>query len=237
MAQPERGAPLLPPGLGIVLVVGPGEVVGQLPDHVVEVERRIEVVPAQDLQGREVAGRQRLGEMGERDPPLARVLGAARRRAFRDRHTSEDSAERYDWQAFRLELDEEDAPRLAGRQRTQSLDLLDLGRVTGVDPELRRGVLEGQVLEVGPAYRPVQLVAKERDQLVEAPDSAEALAEVGRWGQYSVRNAGGRYTGSVARRCASKIGRAGRSMRFITLRTYSCVFARRFSRISLWIRR
>ena len=133
VAEPERPAPLLAPDLGIVLVIGPGEVVGQLPGHVVQVKRRVEVVPAQDLQSRQVACRLRLGEMGERDPPLvalavvrdeeqvvrgpARALGVVRRRAFRDRYASEDSAERHDRQPFRLELDEEDAPRLARRQR------------------------------------------------------------------------------------------------------------------------
>ena len=74
-------------------------------------------------------------------PGLA--LGPIGRGALLERHLAEDAAQRYHRQALRLELDEEDAPRLARHERAQALDLLDLGRVLRVDAELRRSVLEG----------------------------------------------------------------------------------------------
>ena len=42
VAQLEGGAPALAPSVGIALVVGPSEVVGQLADDSVEVEPRVE---------------------------------------------------------------------------------------------------------------------------------------------------------------------------------------------------
>ena len=45
---------LLAPGLGVAVVVGPGEVLGQLPGDGVEVQRGVEVVPAEHLEGRQV---------------------------------------------------------------------------------------------------------------------------------------------------------------------------------------
>ena len=47
VAQHKGSAPALAPGVGVVLVVGPGEVVGQLAGDGVEVERRVEVVPSE----------------------------------------------------------------------------------------------------------------------------------------------------------------------------------------------
>ena len=54
VAQGEGGAPARAPGLGVVVVVGPGEVLGQLAGDGVEVQRGVEVVPAEHLEGRQV---------------------------------------------------------------------------------------------------------------------------------------------------------------------------------------
>ena len=54
MAQLESGAPALAPGVAIAVVVGPSEVVGQLACDGVEVERRVQVVPAEHLEGGQV---------------------------------------------------------------------------------------------------------------------------------------------------------------------------------------
>ena len=70
MAQGERSAPLLAPSLDVRVVVGPGKVAGELLGHVVEVERGVEVVPAEYLEGREVVAVLSLREVGEGDPPL-----------------------------------------------------------------------------------------------------------------------------------------------------------------------
>ena len=196
VAQCEGRAPALAPGVGVVLVVGPGEVIAQLAGDGVEVERRVEVVPSEHLEGRQVVAVPELREMREGDaaflalavvgheeqvigvPGLA--LGLVGRGALFERHLAEDAAKRHHRQALRLELDEEDAPGLARHERAQAFDLLDLGRVLRVDPEFLRGVLEGQLLEVVRVDRPVELVAEVGHELVEAADAGEALAVVGR---------------------------------------------------------
>ena len=192
----EGGAPALAPGVGVVLVVGPGEVRGQLACDGVEVERRVKVVPAEYLEGRQVVAVPGLREVRKGDaaflalavvgheeqvvggPGLA--LGLVGRSALLERHLAEDAAQRHHGQALRLELDEEDAPGLARHERAQAFDLLDLGRVLRVDPELLRGVLEGQLFEVVRVDRPAKLVAEVGHELVEAADAGEAFAVVGR---------------------------------------------------------
>ena len=196
MAQLEGAAPALAPGVGIVLVVGPCEVVGQLAGDGIEVERRVEIVPAEDLEGRDLLAIPGLREVREGDAALLALtivrdeeqvvrgpglaFGHVGRCALLERHLAEDATQRHHGQALRLELDEENAPGLARHERAQTLDLLDLGRVLRVDPQLVRGVLEGQLLEVVRVDRPAQLVAEVSHKLVEAADFGEAFAVVGR---------------------------------------------------------
>ena len=106
-------------------------------------------------------------------------LGAVGGGALLDRHLAEDAAKRHHRQALRLELDEEDAPRLVRHERTKTLDLLNLGSVLRVDPQLFGGVLEGQLFEVAAVDRPAHFVAQVGDELVEALDSRECTAVVG----------------------------------------------------------
>ena len=68
MAQLKGGAPALAPSVGVALVVGPGEVVGQLAGDGVEVERRVQVVPAEHLEGGQVVAVLGLREVREGDP-------------------------------------------------------------------------------------------------------------------------------------------------------------------------
>ena len=196
VAQCEGGAPALAPSVGIALVVGPSEVVGQLAGDGVEVKRRVEVVPSEHLEGGQIVVVMGLREVGEGDPAFVALavvgheeqvvggpglaLGLVGRGALFERHLAEDAAKRHHRQALRLELDEEDAPGLARHERAQALDLLDLGRVLRVDPEFLRGVLEGQLLEVVRIDRPAEPVAQVGDELVEAADAGEAFALVGR---------------------------------------------------------
>ena len=171
VAQCEGRAPALAPGVGVVLVVRPGEVVAQLAGDCVEVERGVEVVPSEYLEGRQVVAVLGLREVGEGDaalPPLAvvgheeQIVGGPRLTfglvggsALFERHLAEDAAERHHGQPLRFELDEEDAPRLARHEGAQALDLLDLGSVLRVDSELLRCVVEGQLFEVVRVDRPV----------------------------------------------------------------------------------
>ena len=202
VAQCEGRAPALAPGVEVVLVVWPGEVVAQLAGNGVEVERRVEVVPAEYLEGGQVVAVPGLREVREGNAAFLALavvgdeeqvvggpgsaLGLVGRGALLERYLAEDAAQRHHGQALRLELDEEDAPGLARYERAQALDLLDLGRVLRVDAELLWGVVEGQLLEVVRVDRPAQLVAKVGHELVEASDAGEAFAVVGRH-QFSPR--------------------------------------------------
>ena len=149
MAQLEGGAPALAPSVGIVLVVGPCEVVGELAGDGVEVERCVEIVPAEHLERGQVVAVPGLREMRKGDAALLALavvgdeeqvvggpglaLGLVGRGALLECHLAEDAAQRHHRKALRLELDEEDPPGLARHERAQALDLLDLGRVLRVD--------------------------------------------------------------------------------------------------------
>ena len=120
----------------------------------VEVKRRVEVVPSEHLEGGQVVAVPGLREVGKGDAALVALavvgdeeqvvggpglaLGLVGRGALLECHLAENAAQRHHRQALRLELDEEDAPRLARHERAQALDLLDLRRVLRVDPELLR---------------------------------------------------------------------------------------------------
>jgi hypothetical protein len=57
------------------------------------------------------------------------ALGLARRGAFLDDEQAENTAEDHDGQALPLELDEEDAPRLAGGERAELVHIPDVGGI------------------------------------------------------------------------------------------------------------
>ena len=73
MAQLEGGAPALAPSVVVALVVGPGEVVGQLASDGVEVERRVQVVPAEHLECGQVVAVLGLREVREGDPAFRAI--------------------------------------------------------------------------------------------------------------------------------------------------------------------
>src|SRR5512132_3653686 len=77
---------------------------------------------------------------------------------------AQDAAQGHDGQALRIESHEEDAPRLADRQRAQTLDLENFCGARRIDSELLRGVFEGDWLEVVAINGPAHLVAKIADE-------------------------------------------------------------------------
>jgi hypothetical protein len=199
VAERERGAPALAPGFGIAVIGGPGEVLAQFAGHGVEVQRGIAVVPAEHLEGWQIVAVLRAGELGEADLPLlpfpvvgdeeqivrspGGAFGAVGGGALLERHLTQDAAQRDDGKLLRLELDEEDAPGLLRRERTQTLDLLDLGGRLWIDPELVRGEFVEEVvhlLERIPGDRPAHLIAQVRNELIETLDRGQRGAVVGR---------------------------------------------------------
>ena len=196
MAQLEGGAPALAPCAGVTVVLGPGKVLGELRGNGVEVQRGVAVVPAEHLEGRQVVAVRGCREMGKADLPLVAhavvgdeeqvilgpggPLGAVGRGALLERHLAENAAQCHDGESLWLELDEEDAPRLVRHERPKTLNLLNLGSVLRVDPQLFWGVLEGQLLEVIAVDRPAHFAAQVGNELVEALDARECAAVVGR---------------------------------------------------------
>ena len=196
VAQREGRAPVLAPSVGVVLVVGPCQMVSQLTGDGIEMERRVEVVPAEHLERREIVALGRLREVGEGDAALVTfavvgqeeqvvgspslALGRLGRGTLLEHHLAENAAQRHHRQTLGLELNEEDPPRLTRRERAQAPYLLNLGCVLRVYPEfLLRVVLEGELLEIVGADRPAEVVAQVGDELVEATDGGEAFSVVG----------------------------------------------------------
>src|SRR3989304_1950871 len=64
------------------------------------------------------------------------ALGGPGRGPLLEHHLAQDAPQGNNGQALGLELDEEDAPGLVGRERAQALDALDLDRRLWVDSEL-----------------------------------------------------------------------------------------------------
>ena len=124
--------------LSVLVVVGPGELFVERVRDVVEVQGRVEVVPAEHLERRQVGLCSVLGEVGEADLPLValavvgneeqivrrpgRALGAVGRGALLEHDAAQDTSQSHDGQPLGLELDEEDAPGLARGERAQPFE-------------------------------------------------------------------------------------------------------------------
>lgn len=85
----------------------------------------------------------------------------------------EDAPEHDDGQALAVELDKEDAPRLAGGELAELADGLDLGGFRGLEAKLIGIVIEREVFGVVALQRPVQLVLETADELLEGADVTE----------------------------------------------------------------
>ena len=189
VANREGGTPLLAPGVDVIFVGRPRQPLGQLGGYGVQAQGRVRVLPAQHLERRQVAPVQRGREVRETDltgvvrsivgdeqqvvhrPGLAlRPVGGC---SLSQGYLAQDAPQRRNRQPLRLELDEEDTPRLVRRERPHALDLLDLGGVLGVDPQFFGGIVERPLLEVIALDRPVHPVAQKGDQLVEASDARQ----------------------------------------------------------------
>src|SRR5690606_17205400 len=70
MAKLEGGAPLLPPGIEVGLIVRPAQLRLKLLMDVVELECRVLLVPAEYLQRGKIAVVGTVGEVGEADLPV-----------------------------------------------------------------------------------------------------------------------------------------------------------------------
>src|SRR6266508_2763067 len=70
MAQGERCAPTLAPGLDVRVVIRPGEMFGQLLGNGVEMQCRVEVVPTEYLERRQVVAVLRVRKVGKADLPF-----------------------------------------------------------------------------------------------------------------------------------------------------------------------
>lgn len=162
----------------------------------IEFQRRVRAVPAEHLQGWEVA--RALVKMGESDFALLGVFVAVRGNeqqiaelpagtvgAFRpgpalDDKIGEDAAQHDNRQALLLKVDPEDAPRLPAGERAELFDFLELRGVFSVEAEFVGTVIVGDVLDAVAADGPAEFVAQVGDALVEAFDLAELVGMHGK---------------------------------------------------------
>jgi hypothetical protein len=70
MAQVKGRAPAVSPSFDVRIVCRPSEVLRQLFGDIIEVQRCIEIVPAQHLEGRQIVAVLSLGKMREANLPL-----------------------------------------------------------------------------------------------------------------------------------------------------------------------
>ena len=86
---------------------------------------------------------------------------------------AKDESELEDGESGASELEEEDAPWLVGLERAEFTDCLELRRFGRFDSELFGFVVKGGVFEVQVVERPVEVLGKEDDQVVEGTDLGE----------------------------------------------------------------
>ncbi len=167
----------------------------QLVIDVVEVQAGVVAVPAEHAQRGKIVEVGVFGEVGEADLPLVAfaeggneqqvvrvpggAFGAAGRRPLLEHQLAEDAAQGDNRQALGLELDEEDAPGLAGHQRAKLLDAVDLGGGLGVEAQFFRLIIEREVVEVLGVDGPIEPVAEILHQGRERLDLPEFFAMVG----------------------------------------------------------
>ena len=197
MAEAVAGGagPLRAPGVVVAWGIGPAEAFLQRGRDVVELERGVAAVPTEHAEGREVAVR--LMEMGEGELALVGAfiaergdeekvgripsggLGLVGGGAFLDDEMAEDAAEDHDRKPLLLELDEEDAPRLAVLERSKLVDGLHLHGVLVLEAKLLRLILEGEVVEAVFPERPVEFGFEIADELRESLERAELVGGSG----------------------------------------------------------
>ena len=153
----------------------------------VEVERRVEVIPTEDFERRQVGLLSILGEVSQTDPALLAftVVGNEKqivslpsgtfctvsRGPLLHHHPAEYPPQCNNGEPFRFELNEKNAPGLVRRKWTKALDLLNLGGIRDVDAKFLRRVVKCLFFEVLGAHGPVQLISEELDQRRECPYS------------------------------------------------------------------
>ena len=162
-----------------------------------KVERRVEVVPSEHLEGRQVVAVLGLREVGEGDPAFLALavvgdeeqvvggpglaLGLVGRGALLEPTWPRMRRSATTGRRFGSNLTKkmpQGWPGTSGRRRLISWILAAF--FASIPSSSLTGVLEGQLLEVVRLDRPAELVAQVGDELVEAPDAGEAFAVVGR---------------------------------------------------------
>jgi len=162
--------------------------------RVIQVQVRVVAVPAQDAQRGEVTHLGIVGEVSQADlagsafavgrheqqivQVPGRTLGAVGRGSLLENQLPQDAAQGDHGQTLRLELDEEDAPRLVGNQWAKLPDVPDLGRGFGIEPQILGLVVEGQIFERVIVDGPVEFLLQVLDQLREAPDLSQLIPMV-----------------------------------------------------------
>ena len=103
------------------------------------------------------------------------AFGAVGRRPLLYDKVGEDLAERDHRQAFWLEIDEENAPGLVGRQWPKLLDIADFSGFVWLQAEFLGREVERQIVETLRLNWPVEFIAKVLDQRWKVVDCSELV--------------------------------------------------------------
>lgn len=104
-----------------------------------------------------------------------RAMGSVGGSAGLRDEVAQDAAEDDHGELLLFEADPEDAPRLAGDERTELLDLPSFDGVLGVEAEFLGGVLEGEFVHIIRVNGPIELIPQILDQGREGLNGAELV--------------------------------------------------------------
>jgi hypothetical protein len=186
---PKGTRPLRAPRGLVFGVGGPVQLFVQLVGNVVELERRVPAVPAEDTQCRQIAvvlvkmGKgdfARVGGFIAESRNEKKIVGVPRglvglfcRGAFLDDKMAQDAAQDDDGEFLFLELDEENAPRLAGRKRAELVNFLDGDGVLVFQTEFGGNIFKRNVVEAARLDRPFKFGFQIADEIGKLADGSE----------------------------------------------------------------
>ena len=190
-AMAERRTPLSTPSVLVFGILRPMKFFLQLAGDIVEFERGVAAVPAEDAQRGQIAGL--LVEMGKGNFALVAgffakggneqevfgiphgLVGFVGRLPFFHDEVTQDAAQDDDGEFLFFKFDEENAPRLAGGERAELVNLFDFDGVFILQSKFGWLVFKGEVVETACRDRPIEFGFQVADEVGELADVAELV--------------------------------------------------------------
>jgi hypothetical protein len=107
------------------------------------------------------------------------LIGFVGRLPFFYDKMAQDTAEENHREFLFLEIDEEDAPRLSGRQRTKLVNFFDFDGVFILQSEFGWPIFEGEIVETAGLHRPIEFSFQVVDEIGKLADVAELVGGSG----------------------------------------------------------